>query len=63
MVSKIIFCGESFILLICESQTLIFITMGGGGGWGVEGRRRLKQSYSLCLGLIVTGIIDLRVSV
>lgn len=60
MVSKIIFCGESFILLICESQTLIFITMGG---WGVEGRRRLKQSYSLCLGLIVTGIIDLRVSV
>lgn len=37
MVSKIIFCGESFILLICESQTLIFITMGVGGvGVGVE---------------------------
>lgn len=59
MVSKIIFCGESFILLICESQTLIFITMGGGKGGG----RRFKQSCSLCLGLIVTGIIDLRVSV
>lgn len=37
MVSKIIFCGESFILLICESQTLIFITMGGGGGGGGGG--------------------------
>lgn len=39
MVSKIIFSADSFILLICESQTLIFITMGVGvgGGGGLRG--------------------------
>lgn len=37
MVSKIIFSADSFILLICESQTLIFITMGVGGGGGGGG--------------------------